>query len=252
MTASAPEKFITLGHPSYVWRRGQDRRLDLIKKYVPLDGRRILDVGCGLGAYVTKFRQFSEDVYGVDVDEEKIHKAAKSLPKVLPAEAEALPFQDDSFDVILLHEVIEHVRSDRQTIEEAVRCLRPGGECVIFAPNRMYPFETHGFYVGNRFVFRLLPIINYFPDPIRNVFCHHVRIYTRRGIKRLFAGLDVDFRVCTHIYPGFDNVVARRPILGRLLQRATSVAEGTAFRSFGISHFIVAQKRPAGGPAPDF
>ena len=92
---------------------------------MPLDGRRILDVGCGLGAYLTKFRQFSEDVYGVDVDEEKIHKAAKSLPKVLPAEAEALPFQDDTFDVILLHEVIEHVRSDRQTIEEAVRCLRP-------------------------------------------------------------------------------------------------------------------------------
>jgi len=252
VASSAPEKFITLGHPSYVWRRGQDRRLDLIRRYVPLEGRRILDIGCGLGAYVTKFRQFSQDVYGVDVDEEKIQKAAKSLPKVLNAEAEALPFQSESFDVILLHEVIEHVRSDRETIREAVRCLRPGGECVIFAPNRLYPFETHGFYVGNRFVFRLLPMINYFPDPIRNIFCHHVRIYTRRGIKRLFAGLDVDFQVCTHIYPGFDNVVARRPLLGRLLQQATTVAEGTAFRSLGISHFIVARKRQAGGPAADF
>ena len=252
MTASAPEKFIALGHPSYVWRRGQDRRLDLIRRYVNLEGKRILDVGCGIGAYVSKFRNFSDDVYGVDVDEEKIHRASRTLPHVLPAEAEALPFRDDSFDVILLHEVIEHVKSDRQTIREAMRCLRPGGDVVIFAPNRMYPFETHGFYVGNRFVFRLLPMINYAPDPIRNIFCHHVRVYTRRGIKKLFAGLDVDFRVSTHIYPGFDNIVARHPVFGRVLQRATRVAEGTAFRSFGISHFIVARKRTGEGPTADF
>ncbi len=252
MTASAPEKFISLGHPSYVWRRGQDRRLDLIRRYVDLEGKRILDVGCGIGTYVSKFRNFSEDVYGVDVDEEKIRDASRTLPNVLPAEAEALPFRDDTFDVILLHEVIEHVRSDKQTVREAMRCLRPGGDVIIFAPNRMYPFETHGFYFGNQFVFRLLPMINYAPDPIRNIFCHHVRIYTRRGIKRLFAGLDVDFRVSTHIYPGFDNIVARRPILGRFLQQAASVAEGTPFRSFGISHFIVARKRPGGGPAADF
>ena len=117
----------------------------------------------------------------------------------------------------------------------------------------MYPFETHGFYLGRRFVFRLLPMINYAPDPIRNIFCHHVRIYTRRGIKRLFAGLDVDFRVSTHIYPGFDNIAARRPVVGRLLQSATTLAEATAFRSLGISHFIVARKRgTGGGAAADF
>ena len=252
MAATVPEKFIALGHPSYVWRRGQDRRLDLIRRYVPLEGKRILDVGCGIGAYVTKFRDFSPDVFGVDVDEEKIRAAARTLPHVLPAEAEALPFSDESFDVILLHEVIEHVRDDRVTIREAVRCLRPGGQVIVFAPNRMYPFETHGFYMGDRFIFRLLPLINYAPDPIRNVFCHHVRIYTRRGIKRLFAGLDVDFPVSTHIYPGFDNIVARHRLFGRVLQSATTVAEATAFRSFGISHFIVARKRPRGGATADF
>src|SRR5438876_7330869 len=85
VTAPAPEKFIALGHPSYVWRRGQDRRLDLIRRYVDLEGKRILDVGCGIGAYVTKFRAFSDDVFGVDVDEEKIQEAARALPHVLPA-----------------------------------------------------------------------------------------------------------------------------------------------------------------------
>src|SRR4026209_1112536 len=66
--AVAAEKAIRLGHPSYIWRRGQDRRLNLIRQYVALEGRRILDVGCGIGMYVEKFRRFSTDVYGVDVD----------------------------------------------------------------------------------------------------------------------------------------------------------------------------------------
>jgi SAM-dependent methyltransferase len=249
MTAVTQEKFITLGHPSYVWRRGQDRRLDLIRQHVKLEGRRILDVGCGIGTYVTRFRQFSDEVYGVDIDEEKVAIASAKLPNISLAPAEHLPFADESFDVILLHEVIEHVESDRETIREAYRCLRPGGEIVIFAPNRMYPFETHGFYLGKRFIFRLCPVVNYTPDFIRNRFCHHVRIYTRRGIKRLFDGLNVDFTACSHIYPGFDNITSRHRMLGRTLQGIADVAERTALRSFGISHFIVARKRPLETPS---
>ncbi|MEA2642864.1 MAG: hypothetical protein QOF51_4258 [Chloroflexota bacterium] len=245
MAAEPAEKFISLGHPSYVWRRGQDRRLALIRRYVPLEGRRILDVGCGIGTYVTKFHQFSDDVYGVDIDEEKVEIAARTLPNVAHAPAEQLPYPDDYFDVIFLNEVIEHVNNDVDTIGEAYRCLRPGGEIIIFAPNRLYLFETHGFFLGKRFVFRLLPLVNYTPDFIRNVFCHHVRIYTQRGIKRLFNALDVEYVVCSHIYPGFDNVASRRPILGRALQRFTDFAERTPLRAFGISHFVVVRKRPA-------
>jgi len=245
VAARAPDKFISLGHPSYVWRRGQDRRLDLIRRHVALEGRRILDVGCGIGTYVSKFREFSPHVYGIDVDDEKVQSAARKLPNIVQARAEALPLLNETFDVILLHEVIEHVTSDEATVQEAVRCLRPGGEVVIFAPNRMYPFETHGFFLGKRFIFRLLPMINYMPDPIRNVFCHHVRVYTRRGIKKLFHGLDVEFTACSHIYPAFDNMAERHPLVGRLLQSGTELAERTALRALGISHFIVARKRYA-------
>jgi SAM-dependent methyltransferase len=243
MAVTTSQKFITLGHPSYVWRRGQQRRLDLIRRHVQLEGRRILDVGCGIGTYVSRFQAFSPDAYGVDIDPEKVEIAQRTLPNISWAPAEELPFEDNSFDVIMLHEVIEHVEDDGQAIREAVRCVRPGGEIIIFAPNRMYPFETHGFYVGNRFVFRLLPFINYTPDPVRNIFCHHVRIYTRRGIERLFDGLDVDFVVRSHIYPGFDNIAEQKPRLGQLMQQVTNFAERTPLRALGISHFMVVQKR---------
>ena len=52
-------KAITLGHPSYVWRFGQDRRLAMINQHAPLQARRILDAGCGVGMYVRAFRQFA-------------------------------------------------------------------------------------------------------------------------------------------------------------------------------------------------
>lgn len=239
----AQPSFILRGHPSYVWTRGQERRLQLVRRYVSLDSRRILDVGCGIGTWMRQFGGFSPHVFGVDVEEARVVEAAKDLPGAALAQSEHLPFGDNTFDVVLLHEVIEHVASDRETILEAFRCARPGGSIVIFAPNRMYPFETHGFFIGDRFVFGLLPLINYTPDFVRNRFCHHVRIYTRRGIKRLFDGLAVNFVVCSHIYPGFDNVAQRRPALGQLLQRATAVAERTPLRALGISHFIVARKR---------
>src|SRR5260370_483584 len=84
--------------------------------------------------------------------------------------------------------------------------LRPGRRVCIYAPNRLYLFETHGVYLGTRFIFRLIPFVNWLPDPLRNRFCPHVRAYTRRGIRRLFSGTPSRIVQLGYVYPGFDNV----------------------------------------------
>jgi len=61
----------TLGEPSYVWRSGQERRLSLIRRYVALERARILDVGCGIGTYVLRFRDLSSHTFGIDVSLQK-------------------------------------------------------------------------------------------------------------------------------------------------------------------------------------
>ena len=237
------EKARTLGHPSYVWRFGQDRRLDLINQYAPLAGRRILDVGCGLGMYVRKMRHFSPDVHGVDIDPERVAKASQDLPNIQVAPAEKLPFPDDYFDVILSHEVIEHVGDDGQAIREAYRCLNPGGRLVIFAPNRLYFFETHGIYLGKRYIFGNIPFVNWLPNPLRRRLAPHVRAYTISGIRHLLAGLPGRIIIHSQIYPGYDNVCARRPRLGRLLRTITYTLERTPLRGLGLSHFLVFEKK---------
>ena len=236
------DKAITLGHPSYVWRFGQDRRLDLIHRYGELTDKRILDVGCGLGTYVRKMRAFSDQVYGVDIDPDKVAEASRELPNIYQAPAEKLRFDDSFFDVVLLHEVLEHVEDDRAALAEALRVTRPVGRVIVFVPNRLFPFETHGCYWRGRYHFGNIPLVNYLPDPLRNHLCPHVRAYTSGGLRRLFTGLPCRPVVFTQIYPGYDNVAHSRPRLAAAMRTLTYALESTPLRAFGLSHLLVLER----------
>ena len=236
------DKTIALGHPSYVWRFGQNRRFDLIRRYAHPEGARILDVGCGLGLYVRQFRTLSDDVWGTDIDTDKVAEASQTLPNIRVAPAEALPFPDSTFDVLLLHEVLEHVDDDRRAVAEAHRVLRPGGRLVIFVPNRLYPFETHGAFWGGRYHYGNIPLVNYFPNALRNRLCPHVRAYTVGGLRRLFAGLPGRVTVHTQVYPGYDKIARRNRALAFLFRGVTYTLEHTPLRRLGLSHFLVFEK----------
>jgi SAM-dependent methyltransferase len=238
------DKSVLLGRPSFVWRFGQDRRLNLIRQYVPLAGTRVLDIGCGIGAYLEKFEALDATAFGVDIDLERLGEAyhEKGLTNVALSFSEALPFLSNSFDAVLLHEVIEHVIDDRETICEAHRVTRPGGLIVVFAPNRYYPFETHGAYFGDRYVFGNIPLVGYMPDNLRRRFAPHVRAYRVDDILALFAGLSGELITHTQIYPGYDKIARRQPALARLFRGITYALENTPLRALGLSHFLVWKK----------
>ena len=239
---AADEKAITLGHPSYVWRFGQERRLNLIREAAPLEGRRVLDIGCGIGMYVEAFRRFTTESHGCEYDGERAIEAGERLPNIVQAASEHLPYADNTFDMVLLHEVIEHVSNDKMTIQEAHRITKWGGSIIIFAPNRLYPFETHGAYLGGKYVFGNIPGVGYLPDFLRNKLAPHVRAYLPGDIQDLFRSLPGRVTVDTCIYPGFDNLIARRPRLGAVLRRVLYVCEHTPLRWLGLSHLIVVRK----------
>jgi SAM-dependent methyltransferase len=234
---------VALGNPSYVWRFGQERRLEMIRRYVPLENARVLDIGAGVGMYVRRFRDFTPRAYGVEIDRERVQRAVENgVGGICVGAGEALPFADGSFDGVLLNEVIEHVTNDRDTLSEALRVTRPGGHIVIFAPNRLYPFETHGVYIGGRYVFGNIPLVNYLPDPLRNRLVPHARAYTRRGLATISRGLPGRWTAWTVIFPGFDNVAASRPKLGRLLRSVTYALEHSWLKRLGLSHLLVLEK----------
>ena len=137
------------GEPSYVWRAGQERRLDMLAKWTKLDAARVLETGCGIGMYTSQIRRrYTDTVDGFDIELERVAEAQDETPHAIVAAAENLPYPSNWFDTILSTDVLEHVQDDRVAAGEIVRVLKPGGRAVIFVPNRWYPFETHGHYLA--------------------------------------------------------------------------------------------------------
>lgn len=239
-----PQRAAQLGEPSYVWRAGQERRLRLILQAA--EGRasgRVLENGCGVGMYVEKLRQGAGgQVVGLEYDFPRARQARERNPAIVNAVGEALPFPEATFDLILSHEVLEHVADDAQAVREMVRTLRPGGRIVLFCPNRGYPFETHGIYWRGRYIFGNIPLVNYLPRPLRDRLAPHVRVYTRRDLERLFQGLPVRFVHRTVVFGAYDNIIARFPRLGKALRAVLHALERTPLRVFGLSHFWVVEK----------
>lgn len=231
------------GEPSYVWRFGQNRRLDMILRALPIDARRILVDGCGVGQYVKHLAALGYNTIGLDIDLDRVMTGSQAgVDQLHVAAGEYLPYPDRSFDAILSHEVIEHVSNDRLAAREMIRVLRPGGRVILFCPNRWYPFETHGHYWRGQYHFGNTPLINYLPARLRNRLAPHVRAYTRRGLRDLFRGTPSRIITHTQIYPGYDNLVTRRPALGKVLRGLTYTFERTPLKFFGLSHFLVIEK----------
>jgi len=230
------------GNPSFVWREGQERRLAMVRRWATLEGAWALDVGCGVGMYTAAFGRYTSQVVGIEVELDRAQEAHEQGLMVVQAVGEALPFRAGAFDVVFSHEVIEHVNDDAQTAAEMVRVTAAGGRVVVFCPNRWYPFETHGHYWKGKYHFGATPLINYLPDGLRNRLAPHVRAYSGRKLHSLFAQLPVRAIVHTQIYPGYDNIVARRPRFGRWLRRLTYFLERTPLRLLGLSHFLVMEK----------
>lgn len=240
------EKAALRGEPSYVWRAGQDRRLGMILAAAGdrLKGR-ILENGCGVGMYVERLTPYAGQVIGLEYDEARAREARLRGACITCAAGESLPFPDQSFDLILSHEVLEHVRDDRIAVSEMARTLRPGGRMVIFVPNRGYPFETHGIYWGGRYRFGNIPLVNYLPRAWRDRFAPHVRVYTAGDLADLMADLPVRIVERTVIFGAYDNIIARFPRGGKLLRSCLQWLERTPLRVFGLSHFWVVEKELA-------
>jgi len=231
------------GEPSHVWRFGQNRRLDMILAMLPIDTRRILVDGCGVGQYVRHLAELGYNTIGLDIDFERVCEGTQEgIEQLHVAAGEYLPYPDNTFDALLSHEVIEHMANDRFAAHEMIRVLRPGGRVILFCPNRWYPFETHGHYWRGEYRFGNTPLINYLPNPLRNKLAPHVRAYTGAGIRDLFDGQPVRLIEHTQIYPGYDNLVKRRPVIGQFLRTTTYTFERTPLKKLGLSHFLVVEK----------
>jgi ubiquinone/menaquinone biosynthesis C-methylase UbiE len=105
-------------------------------------GLKVLEIGCGLGTDGAQFAEAGADYTGVDLTDAAVELARKrfelfDLPgKFESADAENLPFADESFDLVYSHGVLHHTPETAKAIKEVYRVLRPGGRAVVMLYHR--------------------------------------------------------------------------------------------------------------------
>ena len=192
--------------------------------------------------YVEHVSLLEGTVIGLEYDFERAAEARQNSLHILNAAGESLPLPSGTFDLVLSHEVLEHVQDDRAAIREMIRVLKPGGRAVIFCPNRGYPFETHGVYWKGKYHFGNKLFVNYLPRVLRDKLAPHVRVYAKRDLQKLFDGLSVTFIERTIIFGAYDNIIARFGAFGKLLRKILQFLEKTPLKIFGLSHFWILEK----------
>jgi SAM-dependent methyltransferase len=155
---------------------GGDERGAIFAAAVGGPGKRVLDVGCRTGA-LTRHYAGGNEVVGIDVDRDALARATERLGiETLWADVESgLPFDDESFDVAVAGEVLEHLADPVAAVAQVRRILRPGGVFVGSVPNA-FRLKSRVAYARGRYPSDW--------DPT------HLQLFTPEALRALLARFD--------------------------------------------------------------
>lgn len=173
-------------------------------------GKRLLEIGVGLGTDFVRFARAGADATGVDLTERAVELVRRRLEleglsgEVLVADAERLPFADESFDRVYSWGVLHHTPDTARAVGEAIRVLRPGGTlCVMLYARRSW--VAFGFWVRHA----LLAGRPW--RSVGHVLAAHMesegtKAFTKRELRAMFRGLD-ELRIDKVLTP-YDRQIA--------------------------------------------
>jgi len=157
---------------SYAFER--NRRRIVARRLRGLQGKRILDLGCGYGT-LTLPAAAANTVVGVDVAPGYLKELpGRDIHPVAALVGGALPFADGSFDAVVAGEILEHLKDPAAALEEIARVLRPAGRLIVTVPNVASLHALISLFVFNT------------TSPVGYIFrWHHYQFFTRRGLRKL-------------------------------------------------------------------
>jgi SAM-dependent methyltransferase len=111
---------------------------------------QMLDVGCNTGPMLIPLRGRGFDIAGIDISVDDVQQAERYLNAMrLPAsrlsvaDGTCLPFRDQSFDAVLLVDILEHTDTPERVVAETKRILRPGGIAIATVPWAYHPYVRY-------------------------------------------------------------------------------------------------------------
>jgi ubiquinone/menaquinone biosynthesis C-methylase UbiE len=122
------------------WAQQGDDGFAEFRALLPAPGRATLDLGCGEGRFARALAAEGHEVTGLDVSPELVDRARAADPNgtYLVADAEALPFDDGVFDLVVAFNVLSCVGDLGRAVEEAARVLASGGRLCLSVVHPIY------------------------------------------------------------------------------------------------------------------
>jgi 2-polyprenyl-3-methyl-5-hydroxy-6-metoxy-1,4-benzoquinol methylase len=154
--------------------------------FVPADARRILDIGCGQGCFAARLKaERGAEIWGIELDPVAAGMAAERLDHVLTGDALALAptLPDSHFNCIVLNDILEHLFAPESLLSLLRPKLAADGVVVASIPNIRHFPELWRLVVGAEWRYEDEGILDR----------THLRFYTRRSMRRLFA--DAGYRL---------------------------------------------------------
>lgn len=138
--------------------------LDRIDRHISIDeDDRVLEVGCGQGYLTSAISELGADVIGVDANPQAVELSDTDLVEQM--RAEALDFEDETFDYVVSVHAIEHIPPLRRALQEMSRVLRTRGRAVL-----VYPAEP----IRGLFAIPSSLIVYRSPFRAREIHCHRL------------------------------------------------------------------------------
>lgn len=114
-------------------------------------GKVVLDIACGSGYGTKLLAQNAKKVYGVDIDKDTVayaekHYGAKNI-EYRVGDGESIPLEDNSVDVVITFETIEHIKDYKRFMDEVRRVLKPDGLAVVSTPNDLEFAEGNHYHL---------------------------------------------------------------------------------------------------------
>lgn len=122
----------------WYWLGKKDLLIKLFNKYTKYNKKnknlKILDIGCGTGSILESLKGKGE-LYGIDVSDFALKMCSmRGNFKLKKMDAEHLKFQNESFDVIILSDIIEHVDKDKKVIRQCYNIIKKNGIVIVTVP----------------------------------------------------------------------------------------------------------------------